>query len=389
MRNQRLRAGAAEIPVDPWGSAPTEEPDVSETPSNPETSTSPPSGEEKAWYQKPLYLIALAVIAAVALFAAFGGFAGDDDVVVDDPEEEEEVVDDEDATEEDDEATEEDDADGTDDGTAAPGDGPEIVIRGQDFSEAITLAEVYGQYLQSLGYDVDILTPAGFRDEAIQGIETGELNMIVDYIGGSQTALRPDEPTSGDPEEVMAVIRPAYAELGATVLDFTPAIDGDAFVVRGDLDAETISDVADMGLVFGASAPCFERPQCFIGYTDPDIYGIEFADTQTIEFGPILGEALNAGEVDAVVWNDTAPQIDEFGFKVLEDDQGLHPAQNIAPILRDELIEAYGQDLIDAINALSAQIETEDLIAWNVETDLQFRESDDVAREWLEDNGLI
>ena len=89
------------------------------------------------------------------------------------------------------------------------------------------------------------------------------------------------------------------------------------------------------------------------------------------------------------VWNDTAPQIDEFGFKVLEDDQGLHPAQNIAPILRDELIEAYGQDLIDAINALSAQIETEDLIAWNVETDLQFRESDDVAREWLEDNGLI
>jgi len=24
-----------------------------------------------------------------------------------------------------------------------------------------------------------------------------------------------------------------------------------------------------------------------------------------------------------------------------------------------------------------------------VETDLQFRESDDVAREWLEDNGLI
>ncbi len=364
---------------------------MSETPSNPETGTSPTSGEEKAWYQKPLNLIALAVIAAIALFAAFGGFAGDDEVVVDEPEEEEEVVDEEEVVEEEEEegTEEEGDVDETDNGTAAPGDGPEIVIRGQDFSEAITLAEVYGQHLQSLGYDVDILTPAGFRDEAIQGIETGELNMIVDYIGGSQTALRPDEPTSGDPDEVMQVIRPAYAELGATVLDFTPAIDGDAFVVRGDFDGDTISDVPDNEVVFGASAQCFERPQCFIGYTDPDIYGIEFADTQTIEFGPILGEALAAEEVDAVVWNDTAPQIDEFGFKVLEDDLGLHPAQNIAPILRDELIEAYGQDLIDAINALSAQIETEDLIAWNVETDLEFRESDDVAREWLEGNGLL
>ncbi|TVR36074.1 MAG: hypothetical protein EA388_05015 [Nitriliruptor sp.] len=321
------------------------------------------------------------LLAAMLLVLAACGNGDDVDEVDDVPDETEET--DEPVEEEPDEAPD-DDAD-----DAAAPDGPTITLRGQDFSEAITLAEVYGQYLQGLGYDVDILTPAGFRDEAIQGIETGELNMIVDYIGGSQTALRPDDPSSGDPDEVMEVIRPAYAELGATVLDYTPGTNGDAFVVRGDLDAQTISDVADMDLVFGASAQCFERPQCFIGYTDPDIYGIEFADTQTIEFGPILGEALAAGEVDAVVWNDTAPQIEEFGFKVLEDDLGLFPAQNVAPILDDSLIDAYGQDLIDAINELSAMITTDDLLAWNFETDIEFRESDDVATEWLEANGLL
>jgi osmoprotectant transport system substrate-binding protein len=284
------------------------------------------------------------------------------------------------------EATE--DAAATDEPAAIP-DGPTIELRGQDFSEAITLAEVYGQYLQALGYDVDIQTPAGFRVEAVADLEAGTLNMIVDYIGGSLTEVAPDEETSSDPDEVMEIITAAYAERGATVLDYTPAVDGDAFVVRGDLDAETISDVADMDLVFGASAQCFERPQCYLGYTDPDVYGIEFADTQTIEFGPLMGEALAAGEVDAVVWNDTAPQIEEFGFKVLEDDQGLHPAQNIAPILADELIDAYGQDLVDALNDLSAQITTEDLLAWNVETDIEFRESDEVATEWLEQQGLL
>jgi osmoprotectant transport system substrate-binding protein len=317
----------------------------------------------------PILLSALLLVLAAC---------GNDDAPTDDPDNGE-VTDDAAAT----------DGDAADDDAAAIPDGPTIELRGQDFSEAITLAEVYGQHLQALGYDVDIQTPAGFRVEAIADLEAGTLNMIVDYIGGSQTEVAPDEETSSDPDEVMEIIRPAFAERGATVLDYTPAVDGDAFVVRGDLDAETISDVADMGLVFGASAQCFERPQCYLGYTDPDVYGIEFSDTQTIEFGPLLGEALAAGEVDAVVWNDTAPQIEEFGFKVLEDDLGLHPAQNIAPILADDLIDAYGQDLVDALNDLSARITTDDLLAWNAETDIEFRESDDVATEWLEEQGLL
>jgi len=324
-----------------------------------------------------------ALTASALLLAACGG----DDDAAEPPEVDDVEAGDDDAT--DDEATEDDAADGdADEATAAP-DGPTIVVRGQDFSEAATLAEVYGQYLEGLGYDVEIETPAGFRVEAIDGIRNGELGLIIDYIGGSQTELAPDTEPSGDPDEVMDIIEPEFADIGGTILDYTPAIDGDAFVVRGDTDAETISDVADLDLVFGASAQCFERPQCYLGYTDPDIYGIEFADTTTIEFGPLLGEALAAGEVDAVVWNDTAPQIDELGFKVLEDDMGLHPAQNIAPIVLTEVLEAYGDQLAADLNELSAMITTEDLLAWNTETDLEFRESDDVATEWLEANGLL
>ena len=77
--------------------------------------------------------------------------------------------------------------DGDDDCSAV--DGPTIRLRGQDFSEAVTIAEVYGQYLQAKGYDVEILTPAGFRTEAIDGLRNDELDLIVDYIGGSLTAL--------------------------------------------------------------------------------------------------------------------------------------------------------------------------------------------------------
>lgn len=285
-----------------------------------------------------------------------------------------------------DDTTDDTSADATE--AVAP-EGPTISVRGQAFSESVTIAEVYGQYLQARGYDVEILTEAGFREEALTGIETAELDLIIDYIGGTQASLAPDEPSSSDPEQVSATIAPLLENIGATLLDFSPAVDGDAFVVRGDTEGTTISDIADAGLVLGASAQCFERPQCYLGLTDPDIYGITFADTTTLEFGSVLGAALSAGEVDAVIWNTTAPQIEAEGFKVLEDDQGLFPAQNIAPIVRTEVLDAYGEMLASDLNELSAQITTEDLLAWNTETDIEKRESDDVATEWLEAEGLI
>jgi hypothetical protein len=55
--------------------------------------------------------------------------------------------------------------------------------------------------------------------------------------------LAPDVETSADPDEVMAVIEPLYAEIGGTLLDYSPAIDGDAFVVRGDEPIDAISEV--------------------------------------------------------------------------------------------------------------------------------------------------
>jgi len=281
-----------------------------------------------------------------------------------------------------------DDDTGSGSTTASTVAGPALKIRGQDFSESATIAQVYGQYLKGKGYSVDILTPAGFRTEAIAALKSGDVNLIVDYIGGAATALAPDTRATAEPDQVITVIKPAFAAMGATVLDYSPAIDGDAVVARGDSPAAKISDVKNLDYVLGASAQCEERPQCFIGFTDPNVYGITFKDYKKIDFGPQLGEALAAKEADVVVWNTTAPQIADRGFKVLDDDKRLFPAQNIAPVVLTSVSTAYGQKLADDLNALSAAITTDDLVAWNVETDIKFRESDAVATEWLRKKGL-
>jgi osmoprotectant transport system substrate-binding protein len=267
--------------------------------------------------------------------------------------------------------------------------GPTIRIRGQEFSESITLAEVYGQYLKAKGYKVDILTAAGFRTEAIDALKSDKVDLIVDYIGGDQTALAPDNPPSQDAAQVVSVITPKFKEIGATVLPYSPAIDGDALVVRGDSTATKISDLKGMDLKFGAASECFERPQCYIGLTDPAKYGIKFAGTKTLEFGPLLGEALKAKEVDAVIWGTTAPEIKKNGFKILEDDKGLFPAQNIAPIISTKVLDGYGNDLRKDLDALSQKITTDDLVDWNTSTDIDKKESDSVAEDWLKAKGLL
>ncbi len=278
--------------------------------------------------------------------------------------------------------------DSGDSGSSESKDGPTIVVRGQAFSESVTTAEVYGQYLAAKGYDVEILVAAGFRTEAHDAIAAKEIGLIIDYIGGAQAALVPDAPASSDPEAIMALIRPPFAEMGATLLEYSEAVDGDALIVRGDAPENKISDLVGAGYILGSASTCAERPQCLIGYTDPDIYGIEFADHKIIEFGPLLGEALKAEEVDAVVWNTTAVEIQVEGFKVLEDDKGLHPAQNIAPIVLTSLLSDYPELEAD-LNELSAIITTDDFLEWNTGTDIDKRESDDVAKEWLEAKGLL
>jgi osmoprotectant transport system substrate-binding protein len=273
-------------------------------------------------------------------------------------------------------------------------EGPVIRIAPQQFAESQTLTEVYAQYLRANGYDVRVLDALGFREVVYPGLRSGGIDMIVDYIGGAQVELAPDAEASADSDEVYANLEEPLAEMDATALEFTPAESRDAILVRADTAEElgltTISDLAGQAgdLTFGSSSECVSRPSCLPAYTD--VYGIDFGRTVTLDYGPPLADGLRAGELDVILYQTTAPEIEQDGFVVLEDDEGVQLAQNITPILRDEILDAYGDsDLVDLLNELTARIETDDLIGWNARTDVEFDDPSQVAADWLRDEGLI
>ena len=291
-------------------------------------------------------------------------------------------------------------SDSGDDDSSGSGSGTEkseetIRLAPQDFAESKTLTEVYGQYLKAKGYTIEIQPAKGFREEVYPGLRDGDIDMIIDYTGSAANELDPDGTPSADSDETYDRLEAALKDEGLVAYDYSEAEDKNALVMLKSFaeenDITTISDIKPVQdkIVLGGAADCATRTDCLLGYQDPGIYGITFKEFKALEYGPALTAALDANEIQAAQYQTTAPAIETGEFVVLEDDKGLLTADNIVPVLRSDVAEAYGDELADAVNELSAQLTTEDLVAWNVATDVDKEEPADVAEKWLEESGLL
>ncbi len=281
----------------------------------------------------------------------------------------------------------------TDDDTEIP-EGSTIRIAAQDFAEAKTLTEVYGQYLQARGFAVDIQAPNGFRPQVYPALEGDQLDMIIDYSGSAARFLDETVTSSADPETTYGTLTTVLEPRGLVAFDYSPAEDKNALVaLKSWADENGVTKISDLANVegtieLGAAEDCRERLDCLAGYTNPEVYGLSMEMT-ALEYGPALTAALSANEVQVAQYQTTAAEIASGDFVVLEDDKGLLSADNIVPVLRADIADEYGHALADAINELSALLTTEDLIGWNEATDIDKEEPADVATAWLEEKGLI
>lgn len=287
-----------------------------------------------------------------------------------------------------------DDEDDADTGGEAPEavEGSTIRFAPQDFAESKTLTEVYAQFLEAKGFDVEVQPASGFRDQVYPGLEADDLDIIIDYTGSALRFLDPDATPSSDADETYDALTPVLEESELVAYEYSEAEDANALVAlkswAEENDVTTISDLAGAGAIkLGAAEDCRERADCLLGYQE--LYGLDFSEFVALEYGPPLTEALQADEVQVAQYQTTAPQLASGEFVELEDDKGLLSADNIVPVLRADLAEEYGDALADAINELSALITTDDLIEWNVATDIDKEESSDVATAWLEEKGLL
>jgi osmoprotectant transport system substrate-binding protein len=272
--------------------------------------------------------------------------------------------------------------------------GGTVTIGSQGFYESQLMAEIYAQALEANGYTVERNLGIGTREQTYPALTSGQIDMMPEYIGSLTTFLEGE--ASGDPDETASALADLISADGLTALDFTPAQDQNAFVVRSEtaeeLELETMSDLAEHAteLVWGLPPECETNPLCSGALEDS--YGIPFAD---LEIEPLaacdapIATALNDGVVDVAELCSTQPDIERFGFVRLEDDMKTQPADNIAPVINQEKLDELGSGFADVLNAVSAAMTTEDLTSLGVQVAVEQRDAAEVATEWLTDMGLI
>ncbi len=278
-------------------------------------------------------------------------------------------------------------------GTGSTGEGGVVKIGSKNFTEQLILGEMYAQLLEDAGIEVERVLNLGGTAVAHEALVAGEIHMYPEYTGtGLLTILEMD--TMSDPDEVFEVVKEAYGEQFDLVwLEQTPMNNSNALAVKREFSEEndltTISQMVEMANELKlAAVPDFpERPDGLVGLKE--VYGdFEFEEIVILDPG-LKYQALVNDDTEVVLAFGTDGQIAGYDLVVLEDDKGLWPPYHVAPVIRQDMLDAYPQ-IADILNALAPLLTSEVMadLNWQVDGDAAM-EPEDVAHDFLVENGLL
>ncbi len=207
---------------------------------------------------------------------------------------------------------------------------PTVTLASLDFPESELLVELYAQVLAARGLPVERIMELGSREVVEPALESGTVDLVPEYLGTAVNFLSGGRlAATTDSRKDHAELARLFAARGVSVLAYAPAQDQNGIAVaRARATARHLARLSDL------------RP-----IADELIFG--------------------------------APA--ECAERLL----------CLVPVVRTEIVERYGQRLVDAVNAVSARLTTPDLIELNRQATLGDRPVAAVARGWLVSHHLV
>jgi len=281
--------------------------------------------------------------------------------------------------------------------------GTTIRIGSDNFYESKLVGEIYAQVLEANGWTVDRQLGLGSRAERNPVFQGGQVDLVPEYVGSGLGYYTLAEGASeelaaltvtGDGATNAANLQQALtlAEVDATVLGISAGEDTNAAVVRADTAAELgLTKMSDLTavqaeLTWGIPPDCASNPLCKGAL---EAYGITYPPADLVELAACdapIADALNGNAVDFAWLCSTQPQIAQYGFVVLEDDLDTQPAENMAPIVRNDFLATAGIDaaaLGAILDPFSAALTTEVLTEMGVKVAVDQQDIEDVAAEFI------
>jgi osmoprotectant transport system substrate-binding protein len=264
------------------------------------------------------------------------------------------------------------------------GERPVITLGTKNFTEQYILGELYRRTLEKNGFQVRLKPDIGSSEIIDKALTAGSLDMYPEYTGVLLSEIARD--TRRPPSAQAAYQRAKKFEEGRgfTLLRMTPFSDSNALAVlpgyAAKHDLETIADLKHVkGATIGALPEFGTRFEGSVGLRK--IYGVN-PPVKALQF-PDRYPALDKGKVDALAVFTTEGQLSGGRYKVLADPDRLFAFQNLAPVIRQDLVRRYGKRLTGPLDALSARLTTDVMRTMNAEVDLRHQTPAQVAARFL------
>ncbi|GGD68623.1 ABC transporter substrate-binding protein [Microbacterium murale] len=259
-----------------------------------------------------------------------------------------------------------------------------IVIGSQAYYSNEIIAEIYAQALENADFTVEREFNIGQRDAYIPDLESGALDLFPEYTG-NLLEFYDDSADVTSPEDVYAALQDALPD-GLTALDYAEASDQDTYTVTKEFaeanDLTSIADLANLSekATIGGAPEFEQRPYGPAGAKE--LYGVDLAFSAT---GDTTLESLLAGEIQIADIYSADPAFETEDIVALEDPENLILASNVVPIASSDVSD----EIADVINAVSAALGADDLVALGVQSTVDEKSPEDIAKQWLEDNDLL
>lgn len=262
-----------------------------------------------------------------------------------------------------------------------------IRVGSKDFTENLVIAEIYALALEDNGYTVDRVS--NISSSLIHNsIVNDEIDLYPEYTGtGLLSVLGEDMET--DPEKVYKTVKKEYEEqFNLTWLDYAPANDSQGLVIRTEvansLNIKTISDLQAHAseLRFASQGEFDEREDGLPGLEKT--YGTFNWQSSKVYDNSLKYSVLENDEADVMPAYTTEGQlVNTDEFTLLEDDKQFWPPYNLAPVVRDNILDD-NPDIKTILNNISAKLDTETVTELNAKVDVDGQEYTDVAKEYYD-----
>lgn len=262
-----------------------------------------------------------------------------------------------------------------------------IRVGTKDFTESLIVGELYALALEKAGYRVQrVFTIAGSIVHT--SIMNDEIDLYPEYTGtGLLTILKMEMMT--DPAAVYGTVKREYAQrFNLAWLDQSRANDGQGLVLKTSvaraLGIATLSDLqrnADR-IRFASQGEFDQRDDGLPGMEK--VYGpFRWKSSRVYDNGLKYQILLNDEADLAPAYTTEGQLVNTEDFTLLEDDKQMWPPYYLAPVVRNNVLEAH-PDIAPILNAVSARLDTETVTALNAEVDVKKREIADVAKEFFD-----